>query len=230
MKEMQVRSLGQEDPLDNKMATRSSILAWRIWWTEGPGGLQSMGLQSQTWLSNHLVLYYTRVIYQFTTDSDVGPGIFLHFIYLLKCFWPWGAFSAAGAFSRCGSGGCSSRLCRAARRSELSHCRAWAPGARGPVFAACGLSACGSQAELPPSVWDLPRPGNQPVSPALAGGSLTAEPLGKTCPRILLNIFLLFFSWNSVNPYILDGKEDFELKHPLLPTRGNSELLKTIDK
>ena len=43
--EMQVRSLGGEDPLEESMATHSSILAWRIPWTEEPGGLQSMGLQ-----------------------------------------------------------------------------------------------------------------------------------------------------------------------------------------
>ena len=42
---MWVRSLGQEDPLEEGMATHSSILAWRIPWTEGPGGLQSMGSQ-----------------------------------------------------------------------------------------------------------------------------------------------------------------------------------------
>ena len=36
-----VRSLGQEDPLEKEMATHSSILAWRIPWTEEPGGLQS---------------------------------------------------------------------------------------------------------------------------------------------------------------------------------------------
>ena len=40
-----VRSLGQEDPLEKDMATHSSILAWRIPWTEEPGGLQSMGSQ-----------------------------------------------------------------------------------------------------------------------------------------------------------------------------------------
>ena len=40
-----VRSLGQEDPLEKEMATHSSILAWRIPWTEEPGGLQSTGLQ-----------------------------------------------------------------------------------------------------------------------------------------------------------------------------------------
>ena len=40
---MQVRSLGEEDPLEVSMATHSSIVAWRIPWTEGPGGLQSIG-------------------------------------------------------------------------------------------------------------------------------------------------------------------------------------------
>ena len=43
--ETQVRSPGQEDPLEEGMATHSSILAWRIPWTEEPGGLQSMGSQ-----------------------------------------------------------------------------------------------------------------------------------------------------------------------------------------
>ena len=40
-----VRSLGWEDPLEKKMATHSSILVWKISWTEEPGGLQSMGSQ-----------------------------------------------------------------------------------------------------------------------------------------------------------------------------------------
>ena len=43
--ETQVRSLGQEDPLEKGMATHSSVLAWRIPWTEEPSGLQSMGSQ-----------------------------------------------------------------------------------------------------------------------------------------------------------------------------------------
>ena len=42
---MRVGSLGQDDPLEQEMATYSSILAWRIPWTEEPGGLQSIGLQ-----------------------------------------------------------------------------------------------------------------------------------------------------------------------------------------
>ena len=45
MKETQVRSLGQEDPLEKEMATHSSILAWRIPQMEELGGLQSMGSQ-----------------------------------------------------------------------------------------------------------------------------------------------------------------------------------------
>ena len=45
MQETWVPSLGQEDPLEKGMATHSSILAWRIPWTEEPGGLQSMGSQ-----------------------------------------------------------------------------------------------------------------------------------------------------------------------------------------
>ena len=45
MWETWVRSLGWEDPLEKEMATHSSILAWRIPWTEEPGGLQSMGSQ-----------------------------------------------------------------------------------------------------------------------------------------------------------------------------------------
>ena len=42
---MRVRSLGQEDPLEEDMATHSSILAWRIQWTEEPGGLVHKGLK-----------------------------------------------------------------------------------------------------------------------------------------------------------------------------------------
>ena len=43
MRETQVQSLGQEDPLEKNMATHCSTLAWEIPWTEEPGGLQPMG-------------------------------------------------------------------------------------------------------------------------------------------------------------------------------------------
>ena len=45
VRETQVGSLDREDPLEKEMATHSSILAWRIPWTEEPCGLQSVGLQ-----------------------------------------------------------------------------------------------------------------------------------------------------------------------------------------
>ena len=57
--ETRVQSLGQEDPLEEGMATQSNILAWRIPWTEKPGRLQSMGSRSQTRLKS----LSTQVIY-----------------------------------------------------------------------------------------------------------------------------------------------------------------------
>ena len=53
MQETWVQSLGWEDPLEKEIETHSSVLAWRIPWTEEPGGLQSMGSQNiQTQLSD----------------------------------------------------------------------------------------------------------------------------------------------------------------------------------
>ena len=46
MQEIHVQSLGLEDPLEKEMAAHSSVLAWRIPWTEEPGGLQSIGSQN----------------------------------------------------------------------------------------------------------------------------------------------------------------------------------------
>ena len=70
MSETQVRLLGQEDPLEKEMTTHSSILDWKISWTEEPGRLQSMGSQraGHNWVSNtyaHLQnnLYLYRFIY-----------------------------------------------------------------------------------------------------------------------------------------------------------------------
>ena len=54
MEETRVQSLGQEDPLEEGMATHASVLAWRIPWTEEPGGLQSIGSQrvKHDWVTN----------------------------------------------------------------------------------------------------------------------------------------------------------------------------------
>ena len=62
---MQVRSLGQEDPLEEGMETHSSILAWRIPWTEEPGRLWAIGSQSQTRLkrlSTHTGGYHWKTL------------------------------------------------------------------------------------------------------------------------------------------------------------------------
>ena len=62
MQEMWVQSLGWEDPLEEGMTTHSSILAWRIPWTEDPGGLQSLELQRVrlTEVTRHMHMRYTR--------------------------------------------------------------------------------------------------------------------------------------------------------------------------
>ena len=54
MQKMQVQSLGWKDPLEEVIATHASILAWRIPWTEEPGGLQSKSPQRWTQLSTHI--------------------------------------------------------------------------------------------------------------------------------------------------------------------------------
>ena len=59
--EIRVRSLGWEDPLEEGMATQSSILAWKIPWTEEPGGLQSMGSQR---------VRHDRETFTFTFDME----------------------------------------------------------------------------------------------------------------------------------------------------------------
>ena len=61
----------------------------------------------------------------------------------------------------------------------FSCCGAWALGMWASVVVAHGLSSCGSRAYLLCGMWDLPRPGLEPVSPALAGGFLVTVPPGK---------------------------------------------------
>ena len=60
MQETQVQSLGQEDLLEKETATHSSIFAWNIPWTEETGGLQSMGWQSRTRLSDFFHFHFQR--------------------------------------------------------------------------------------------------------------------------------------------------------------------------
>ena len=63
---MQFGSLDGEDPLEDVMATLSSILAWRLPWTKKPGGQQSIGSQSQDRLKPHMVKFKSLISTSFT--------------------------------------------------------------------------------------------------------------------------------------------------------------------
>ena len=69
LQELQVESLGQKDLLEEGMATHSSILVWRVPWTEGPGELQPMGSQSQTRLKC-LSMHAHRETYTTNVSSE----------------------------------------------------------------------------------------------------------------------------------------------------------------
>ena len=81
MQKTQVWSLGQEDRLEEEMATHSSILAWRIPWTEEPGGLQSMGSQKVglDWTTNTFKDRWTMIALwltiQFSKKTSWGNGL-----------------------------------------------------------------------------------------------------------------------------------------------------------
>ena len=85
MKETRVWSLGWEDPLEKEMATHSSTLASKIPWTEEPGRLQSMGLQSRTWLSNFTFIPKASYI--------VHACVLRHFS-MPNSLWPCGLYPA----------------------------------------------------------------------------------------------------------------------------------------
>ena len=84
--ETQVWSLGWEDPLEEGMATHSNILAWRIPWTEEPGGLQSMGFQrlGHDWACTHARIVCTNRWCQTIRDETPFPKEFPN-KFLLQC-------------------------------------------------------------------------------------------------------------------------------------------------
>ena len=108
------------------------------------------------------------------------------------------------AFSSCTEWGATLRCgARVSHHSGFSCCGAWALGTQASVvvvhrLSSCGsralecrLSSCGLRAQLLHGMWDLPRPGLEPVSPALAGRFLTTVPTGKSL--FLLSFFFFFF-------------------------------------
>ena len=79
--ERQVWSLGREDPLEKEMVTHSSILAWKIPWTEEPGNLRSRGLQRvrHDWATKHIA-YVHIFIYQsqvYCTAMNCDPDKYM---------------------------------------------------------------------------------------------------------------------------------------------------------
>ena len=76
MQETWLRSLGQEDPLEKEMAIHSSILAWRIPWTEEPGRLQSTGLQrvGHDWVTSLCKWYHSNARKRWGTKEPLDEG------------------------------------------------------------------------------------------------------------------------------------------------------------
>ena len=93
MRETQVQSLGQEDPLEEGMATYSGVLAWRIPWTEEPGGYSPWG-HSQTWLSECHTSYFNYIWLDLEVPN-LGLITFFWSIYLNDFFWEAGVGRAS---------------------------------------------------------------------------------------------------------------------------------------
>ena len=83
MQEIWVLSKSWEDPLENGMAIHSSILAWRIPWTEGPDGLQSLGLQR---VRHNFHFYWNRMLIRFTVGwpIDAVPTNLLGYRFIVR--------------------------------------------------------------------------------------------------------------------------------------------------
>ena len=86
MQETQVRSLGQEDPLDKTMATHTSIHAWRNLWTEEPGGYSPLGHKESDTTEQHSRAHKYRVLLALSLNCDLSvvtaPGVQLRCLYL----------------------------------------------------------------------------------------------------------------------------------------------------
>ena len=93
--QMQVQSLGQEDPLEKEMSTCSSILAWKMLWTEEAGGLQFMGLQGVglDWARMHGYLPFPNmgsgILSSQCLPQSLAPSKQLKKCLLIMCMNEW---------------------------------------------------------------------------------------------------------------------------------------------
>ena len=150
MREIRVQSLDQEDPLEKEIAIYSSILAWRILWTEKPSRLQSMGSQrvGHDWATE-----------QWQNASWVTFNIFFILYYLVK------------TTKLSGGGGLVAKSCPTLATP-------WTVVYQAPLSMEFSRQEYWSRL-LFPSPGDLPNPGIKPGSPALEADALTSEPPGK---------------------------------------------------
>ena len=137
--------------------------------------------------TEHLSFIYLFIylsIYLFLTFKKLFIYLFMAVLGLRCYVWAFLQLRRAGATLRCGARAshCGGFSCCGARALG-----AWASVVVAPRLSSCGLwalehrlSSCGAWAQLLRTMWDLPRPGLKPMSPALAGGFLTIAPPGKS--------------------------------------------------
>ena len=160
---------------------------WRGLPCPPPGDLPDPGIEPTSPMSSALAGGF------FTTSAIWEALLFIiRFLKITLFIWLRWVFVAARAFSSCSKQGLlSSCGVRASCCSSFSCCKARAAAAQASAAVACGLCSCGSQAQqLLCSMRDLPGPGVEPVSPALAGGFFTTEPPGMPPGMIIFVIVL----------------------------------------
>ena len=130
---------------------------------------------STSFLYSQIIFHCMDILLQYFKTYSIR-SLLHHYIFF---FWMRWVFAAVRGLSLVAVSG----LCCGAWASHCSGfscCRTGTLGAWASVVVARGLSSCGTGAELLCGMWDLPGPGIEPVSPALAGGFLTAAPPGKS--------------------------------------------------
>ena len=121
------------------------------------------------------------MIYTFITIYTYYFLKFIYFIFIYYFWLHWVFVGVHGLSLVAASGGYSSLRCAGFSLQQFLLLRS--TGSRCTCF-----SSCGTRAQLLCGMWNLPRPGLEPVSPALAGGLLTTEPPGKPCTYYLITI------------------------------------------
>ena len=126
--------------------------------------------------------------------------ILFMYVCMYVCMAVLGLHFCARAFSSVASGGHSSSRCGGHFSSRCAGLSPSRPLVAEHRLQTRRLSNCGSRAELLRGMWDLPRPGLEPASPALAGRLSTTAPPGKPSSFLLINVFSLHLIWIVIIP------------------------------